>query len=152
MIRSRFHVILSGLALVLLVSAAPASAQTFGGRVGVSASPNQFYFGGHVETPPVADRIRFRPNVEIGVGDDLTLVAFNFELAYHFPGRNGWNVYAGGGPALNILNANSDTSSQGGLNFLVGVQHRDGLFFEVKAGAFDSPDFKVGVGYVFRRR
>jgi hypothetical protein len=35
---------------------------------------------------------------------------------------------------------------------MVGIQHRDGLFFEVKAGALDSPDFKVGVGYVFRRR
>jgi hypothetical protein len=150
--RARICGIFAALALILLVSAAPVSAQTFGGRVGVSAKPNQFYFGGHVETAPVADRIRFRPNVEIGIGNDLTLLAFNFELAYHFPPQNGWNVYAGGGPALNVIDTNADSAAQGGFNILLGVQHRDGLFFEVKAGMLDSPDFKVGVGYVFRRR
>jgi hypothetical protein len=30
------------------------------------------------------------------------------------------------------------------------VEHRDGLFFEAKIGAIDSPDLKFGVGYTFR--
>jgi hypothetical protein len=130
----------------------PASlvAQTVGGRVGVSVDPDQFYFGAHVETKPLIDRLTFRPNIEIGVGDNVTLAALNFEFAYKFPTRSVWGVYAGGGPALNIYRSNGNSNAEGGFNILLGVAHRDGLFFEIKAGALDSPNFKFGIGYVFR--
>src|SRR5438105_4845593 len=89
-------------ALGICGCAAAASAQTVGVRVGASASPDQFYFGAHLETTPLVDRLRFRPNVELGLGNDLTLTALNFEFAYHFPdSRAGWHLYAGAGPALN---------------------------------------------------
>jgi hypothetical protein len=147
----RLHGIFATFFLLLLIGATPVSAQTYGARVGVSASPNQFYFGGHVETGPILDRLRFRPNLEIGLGDNVTVTALNFEFAYHFPPRNGWNLYAGGGPALNILNFDpGGAEPEGGFNILLGVQHDSGLFVEVKGGAIDSPDFKFGVGYIFR--
>jgi hypothetical protein len=136
--------------LGLFGCAAAASAQTAGVRVGASASPDQFYFGAHFETAPLVDRLRFRPNVELGLGNDLTLTALNFEFAYHFPeSRNGWHVYAGGGPALLFYKHPNDSESQGGFNVLLGVEHKDGLFFEIKAGAIDSPNFKIGIGYIF---
>ena len=53
-------------------------------------------------------------------------------------------------PALIFYKRNGDTDSQGGFNVLLGVEHRGGLFFEIKAGAIDSPNFKIGVGYIFR--
>jgi hypothetical protein len=136
-----------------IVTAAPAAAQDleFGARAGVSVEPDQFYFGGHVQTEPLIDRLRFRPNIEIGLGDDTTLVGFNVEFAYFFPTRSPWQFYAGGGPALNIISINDDTRSEAGLNVLAGVQHSRGLFFEFKVGAFDSPDFKFGVGYSWKR-
>ena len=62
----------------------------------------------------------------------------------------------GGGPALNIFmhdndNGNGDdTNTDAGLNIMVGVEQRRGLFFEFKIGAIDSPDFKFGVGYTWR--
>jgi hypothetical protein len=139
-------------ALMLFVHAAPASAQSAGVRVGASVDPDQFYFGGHVETPPLADRIHFRPNVEIGVGNDVTLTAFNFDFVYKFPEKNDWQFYAGGGPALNLMNVEGDTNAESGFNITLGVEHRQGLFFEIKAGMADSPDFKIGVGYVFKKR
>jgi hypothetical protein len=151
MTRTRLLGFVAAFGFVLLASAAPASAQTFGARVGVSAEPNQFYFGGHMETPPVVDRLRFRPNIEIGVGNDVTVASLNFEFAYHFPQRSGWNLYAGGGPALNFIDSDIDSSAEGGFNVILGVQHERGLFVEAKAGALDSPNFKLGVGYVFRR-
>jgi hypothetical protein len=135
------------------LSFAPAAhAQSVGVRAGVSVNPDQFYFGGHLETAPLVDRLTFRPNVEIGVGDNVTLVAFNFEFAYHFMSTTTWNVYAGGGPALNLLRFRGDTDPGGGLNLLVGVQHERGLFAEFKVGTVDSPDVKFGVGYAFRWR
>jgi hypothetical protein len=33
---------------------------------------------------------------------------------------------------------------------LFGLQNTKGTFFEVKLGAVDSPDLKIGVGYTFR--
>ena len=137
-------------ALLVSTFAASAHAQSVGARAGVSVDPDQFYFGGHVETAPLIDRLRFRPNIEIGVGDDRTLVAFNFEFAYHFPSQGTWNVYAGAGPALNLLRFLGDTNSGGGLNLLMGVQHNRGLFAEFKVGTVDSPRVKFAVGYAVR--
>jgi hypothetical protein len=144
-------IIRPALALALVLIAAPAWTQTLGARVGASVDPDQFFIGLHTETDPLVDRLRFRPNVEIGVGNDATLVAVNLEFAYHFPSRREWALYAGAGPALNIIDVNNDTRAEGGFNIMIGTEHRGGLFFEVKVGALDSPEFKIGVGYVFQR-
>lgn len=138
--------------LLPILGMLPASAagQSIGGRVGVSAEPDQFYFGAHVETRPLADRLTFRPNIEIGLGDGVTLAALNFEFVYRFPRRQAWGLYAGGGPALNIIRSESRSRAEGGFNILLGVAHREGLFVEAKVGALDSPSFKIGIGYVFR--
>jgi hypothetical protein len=130
----------------------PAAAQELGVRAGVSVNPDQFYFGGHAETAPLVGNLRFRPNLEVGVGDNTTLVAFNIEFAYHFPSQSSWHAYAGAGPALNFIRRGGETNSEGGLNLLIGVQHAGGLFAEFKVGTLDSPDVKMGVGYAFKWR
>ena len=95
-------------AFIFLVSSAPVAAQSVGIRAGVSVDPEQFYLGAHVQTPPLVDRLHFRPNVEIGVGDDTTITALNVEFAYHFRSPEAWNVYAGAGPALNVIHRSGD--------------------------------------------
>jgi hypothetical protein len=148
------HFLLAAAAAVLLP--AVAAAQGPGIRGGVSIDPDQFYFGGHFETGELVDGVHFRPNVEAGLGNDLTLVALNFEFVYKFPRRNGWRIYAGGGPGVNFYsfdrgpNRDRDTESEAGLNFLIGVEQESGLFFEFKVGALDSPELKFGVGWTFR--
>ena len=133
-----------------------ALAQGPGVRGGVSIDPDQFYFGAHYETGALVDRVHFRPNLDAGLGDDLTLVALNFEFAYKFPQRNGWQIYAGGGPAVNFYSFDRgrdndrETNSEAGVNFLIGVEQSEGLFFEFKIGALDSPELKFGVGWTFR--
>ncbi|MEO7156512.1 MAG: hypothetical protein ABI039_03055, partial [Vicinamibacterales bacterium] len=118
---------------------------------GISVVPDQFYFGGHFETAPLIEHLYFRPNVELGIGDDVTLLAANMEFVYKFTTRRPWNLYAGAGPALNIyMPDEGDSNSEAGLNLLVGVEQSRGLFFEFKIGAIDSPDFKFGVGWTFR--
>ena len=72
-------------AVALIVFAASARAQGVGVRAGASADPDQFYAGGHFETSELAEHLRFRPNVEVGVGDHVTLVALNFEFTYRLP-------------------------------------------------------------------
>jgi len=142
---------LSFLLGLVVFSPVPATAQDGGIRGGISVDPDQFYFGGHLETSPLIDRLYFRPNVELGIGDDLTLLAANMEFVYKFTTRRPWNIYAGGGPALNVfMRDDVDSETEAGLNILVGVEQARGLFFEFKIGAIDSPDFKFGVGWTFR--
>jgi len=143
-------------AVALLGSASPALAQGvhLGVRGGASVNPDQFYFGAHVETPPIIKRVHLRPNLEIGVGDHVTLIAVNIEAVYKVPLRQSpWTVYGGGGPAINYYNFDEDQGSdtRGGLNFVGGLEHDSGVFFEVKVGTWDSPDLKFGIGYVFGR-
>ena len=137
--------------------ATSARAQGVGIRAGASVDPNQFYAGAHFETRDLAEGVRFRPNVEVGVGEDLTLVALNFELTYRLPpgapplprSLAMWHLYVGGGPALNILRFQNDMRSEGGFNGLIGLAHDSGLFAEAKLGALKSPSFKFAVGYTF---
>ncbi|MBM3779578.1 MAG: hypothetical protein FJW23_15290 [Acidimicrobiia bacterium] len=142
--------------LVLAAVPGAAAAQGVGVRAGVSADPDQFVFGGHLETDPLVEALLFRPSVEIGLGDNLTVIGLNVEFAYKVPIENGpWNVYFGGGPALNIWNRDDDlpgpggTNTGGGFNILVGLGHAGGLFGEFKVGAIDSPDLKFLVGFTF---
>lgn len=141
--------------MVVLALAVPAAAQGPGVRGGLSVDPDQVYFGGHYETSPLIDRLHFRPNLEVGVGDDLVTTAFNMEFIYKFPTRTDWRLFAGGGPAVNFYSFDNDrgrgdgTETEGGFNFVFGAEHRGGVFFEVKVGAVDSPDVKFGVGYTF---
>lgn len=130
--------------------------QRVGVRAGVSAQPDQFYLGLHVETSPIVDRLRFRPNIEIGLGDDVTLAAFNVEFTYPIPLQNSlWSLYVGGGPALNITDVHTDSQGSGetkvggGFNILVGLVHGRRFFTELKVGALDSAELKFGVGMTF---
>jgi len=139
--------------LFALLTASAAAQSSAGARVGVSANPDQFYFGGQIETRlPLVDNLHFRPNVELGVGDHATVIALNFELAYKFPTGQAWQPYVAAGPALIIVDTDRDTSSGGGFNFALGVEHRGGLFGELKTdiGEVYSPNFKIGIGYNFK--
>ena len=124
----------------------------FGVRGGVSADPDQFYFGAHYVTSPIASRVRFQPNLEVGVGDDVTTVAVNFEFAYWARLNPQWQLYAGGGPAINVYDfeRHDEGDTEPGMNLMIGFRHREGLFFEFKVGLVDSPEVKFGVGYTFR--
>jgi len=149
--------LVTGLSIFLaavFLSSTPALAQDAGIRGGISLDPDQFYFGGHLETSPLVDRLYFRPNVEVGFGDDLTLIAANMEFVYKFTTRRAWNFYAGAGPALNVYmfdgNGDNDAETEAGFNVLLGAESSRGLFFEFKIGAIDSPELKFGVGYTWR--
>ena len=150
--------LLLSLTVVLILVFSPRSAHAQEGvgiRGGVSAEPAQFYFGGHAAFGPVVEKLWFRPNLEVGVGNHLTLLAFNAEFAYSVPlEENPWHVYLGGGPAANIFTSggvpNRASDIRPGFNFLAGIAQRTGLFSEIKIGVIDSPSFKFGIGYTFR--
>lgn len=137
-------------ALGLVVVPSPAAAQGPGVRAGVSADPDQFYGGGHYESNALVERLHFKPNLEVGFGDDLTHLGFNFEFIYEVPVSGPWSLYGGAGPAINIYSFDDDSDTEAGFNVLFGAETDGGLFFELKLGAIDSPDLKLGIGYTWK--
>ena len=108
--------------LVAVAWVPPASAQDGPGlRAGFSASPDQFYFGGHYVTRPIWDRLRFQPNVEAGFGDDRTVVAIDMEFGYWMKVSPDWQAYVSGGPAMNIFSSNGKGGDDVGPGLTVGV-------------------------------
>ena len=89
---------------ILFASSSPLLAQGGTGlRMGVSIDPDQIYFGGHFEAGPLMDQLWVRPNLEVGIGNGITLISLNFELAYWIPLESrSWKTYLGAGPAANI--------------------------------------------------
>ncbi len=150
------------LSLVVCLLAGTASATEYGARAGVSLSPDQFHIGGHADLGLVTDSLRLVPNVEIGFGDNLTLIAVNGDLIYDFP-NTPWSV--GGELGLNFSKYDfgnlsnvpgfevDDTSTDFGLsalgNYRLVLDSGKTLLLEGKLGLVDSPDFKITVGWNF---
>ena len=139
-----------------MLAATSASAQSgFGVRAGASATPDQFYFGVHMDVKEIVERFWFRPNAEVGVGNGLTLFSLNGEFVYDIPLKSStrWVPYVGGGPAFLIGSFSTPsgrvTDTGGGFNFVGGMRQRKGFMGEIKIGAIDSPDFKLGVGWTW---
>ncbi len=144
-------------ALFALASVPAAAATAWGPRAGITFDPDQVHVGLHVDGGELFPDGSFVPNVEVGFGDHVTVVALNPELLYRFPQRAGqaWGFYAGGGLGVNFVHWDSDlpgddSDTELGLNILGGMSRRlssgNTLFLELKLGVADSPDAKITVG------
>ncbi|MBI5867284.1 MAG: hypothetical protein HZB43_03190 [candidate division Zixibacteria bacterium] len=137
----------------------------WGPRVGLSLDPDQIHFGADMDFGNFARHVRFQPNVEVGFGDNVTLIAINFEAAYRFQSRwDVWTPYLGGGPGLNFgrwhsahwpgnSKGHDDSFTGVGFNILGGVErglrNGDRFFAEAKLGFSDAPDLKLTIGWTF---
>ncbi|OGG44588.1 MAG: hypothetical protein A3F84_05510 [Candidatus Handelsmanbacteria bacterium RIFCSPLOWO2_12_FULL_64_10] len=126
-----------------------------GVRGGATIDPDQFHFGFHVQAV-IVQQLRFQPNVEVGVGDNLTLIALNPELNYLFAARSPMKPYVGGGPGINVFDRRGPfggTHTDVGVNFVFGIEVplRRGPDFlaELKVGVGDTPDLKMTFGLTF---
>lgn len=146
-------------ALVCLVRTGSASAAGWGPRMGLTIDPDQVHFGAHVDAGYLADQLRFQPNFEMGIGNDMTLAAFNFDMLYLFNSRmDTWRPYAGGGAGANIVNHDNnrgnDSDLEAGLNLVGGIERglsSGGRFLaELRLGLLDTPDLKWTVGWTFQ--
>lgn len=145
--------------------AAPAHAQAVvggaGPRVGFSTGPDQLVFGGQLIIGEIAPSLTFDPSLEFGFGDDVSTIAVNFDLHYHFvvSGSN-WRPYAGGGVAVVFYDFDTnrfgvdDTQTEVGGSLVLGAgvptQSGNRFFGEMKLGLGDVPDLKMLVGWNFK--
>jgi len=152
------------LALVIPVAAQAAEGAVVGGfgpRVGFSSNPDQLVLGGQALIGGIAPDVTFDPNIELGVGDNVTTVQFNFDFKYHLLLQGTpWRPYMGAGIGLAFFQIdnpapfrdNSDTEVGGNFILGAGVPTASGsrFFTELRAGIGNLPDLKLVAGWNFK--
>ncbi len=96
------------MALILGLMAGTASAdglglEGFGVRTGFRVDPDQFVVGGHANMGEIVESLRFQPMVDIGFGDNLTVLTFNGDFLFMLSEAlemDAAQIYAGGGLAI----------------------------------------------------
>lgn len=141
----------------LLPATALAQLRTgIGPRVGISVDPDQLVVGGQAIIGEIAPNLTFDPSLELGFGDDVTTLAANFDLHYHFDIENvTWRPYAGFGADIVFADTDhggSDTEVGGGIILGAGAPTKSGnrFFGELKFGLGDVPSLKIMVGWNFK--
>lgn len=131
-----------------------------GVRFGFSLSPDQLVFGGQVTTREVAPRVTLDPDLEIGLGDRQTVVAFNADFHYHLSLEDSdWIPYVGLGASVDFFEVDrpfplkdASTTEVGGnaiLGAYVPTRSNSKFFAEAKVGLGDIPSLKLIAGWSF---
>ena len=95
--------------------------------------------------------------MELGFGDDQTVLQMLAEVHYVFSNVQTWQPYVGGGLGLTYVNyddnqnRNDDSDTDLSFNPMVGIEtaidESRKFFFEIKLGLTNNdPDIKFGVG------
>jgi len=134
-------------------------ATAWGPRIGFGGSPDQLLLGAQLELGEMAPDLTIIPNVEIGVGDNVTTLSLSGDVHYHFRVQSSaWRPYVGAG--LTFIHASidappgfDDSSTDLGATLIGGaiVPTRSGsrFFTELHLGLGDVHDFKLMAGWNF---
>ena len=156
------------LLIVLIALVPPASAdgialRGWGPRVGVASEPDQVLAGVHWDIGDLASHVRIVPNVQLGVGDDTTVIEGTVPVHYVF-GKTGagFTPYVGGGIAVAWFDVDHDDDNDhdsddsdveigakatGGLEW--GLKSGNRFFLELNLGIGDLHDFQAVAGWTF---
>jgi opacity protein-like surface antigen len=136
--------------------------QGWGLRAGLGVDPDQGLFGVQWDLGEFTRNLRFQPDIEIGLGDDVLTVYGTAPVHYVFDVDGSFRPYAGGGIALGLVNVDEeaddppfgsdgedDTEFEAGARAIGGLQweRKNGKPFAVEAnfGVGDVHDFQVKV-------
>jgi len=155
--------------MTVALTSAPALAgggrlQGWGPRVGLASDPDQGIGGIHWDLGKVHSQLRFVPNVQVGFGDDHTIVEGTAPVHWMFDEVDaGFTPYAGGG--LSIAWVDHDDHGRGNdddsdvelaLKAIGGLEWRlrgqTDFFVELALVFGDIHDFQAVAGWTFRSR
>jgi len=148
--------------LPLVAHAASPTVTAFGPRVGASIDPDQLVVGGQLSLQEFAPDWSFDPNLELGFGDNLTVIAFNLDAYYHLRlSGSDWRPYLGAGLGANFsswdapLGEHDNSDTEIGLNVVAGFNvpagSGDHWFAELRFGIGEIPTLKIVGGFNFGR-
>ena len=167
MFTRRVFLLLSALVLSALPAAsAEMGLRGWGLRAGVASDPDQVLLGAHWDLGDVAPQLRMVPNVQLGIGDDATVLEGTLPVHYVFKTSDaGFAPYVGGGLAVAWIDFDHDDNGHGndfdeddsdvelGAKVLGGLEWgmRSGnkFFVELNLGIGDIHDFQAVAGWTF---
>ncbi len=141
------------------VLAQPVSYQGWGVRAGVGDDPDQVLVGLHWHLGDVVPRLRLQPSVELGAGDDHTVLSATLPVHYHFPVDGSLSPYAGGGLLVSFIDRDRPRRGQDSSEIDIsplavgGVEWRlaggTTMFVELNLARGDAHDARLWVGWTF---
>jgi hypothetical protein len=156
--------------IVILLLAAPFSSaasaelqlRSWGPRVGLADDPDQGIVGAQFDLGEFAPRVRFIPNVELGLGDDHTLLVATAPVHYRWEGLQDTKIvpYAGGGVAVGWVDVDEPDPGEDDSDFELAFKAiggaewplsggRTSFFAELNRDFGDLHDIQVVVGWKF---
>ncbi|HEX7184406.1 MAG TPA: hypothetical protein VF756_21445 [Thermoanaerobaculia bacterium] len=154
------------LGITLLLATAPVLAQDlglrrWGPRAGVADNPDQIVLGAQADFGEFIPRLRFQPDVELGLGDDHTILSLSAPVHYLLPLEGNFTLYGGGGIMVGWIDEDENARRRvdedgseidispmlaGGVEWPVGRQR---ILVELKAAGGEQQDLKLMVGWMF---
>ena len=142
-------------------SASDVEFRGWGPRVGLADDPDQIVLGAHFDFGELSTSVVFRPNVELGLGDDHTILAVTAPAHYRWDRLRDTNVvpYAGAGISVAIVNRNDrrngdDTDFEFSLRAIGGAEfslsNERSFFIEINLSIGDPHDIQALVGWNLR--
>ena len=152
--------------ICLLACSAPALAEMgfygWGPRLGAGDDPDQILIGIHQDFGEIVENLRFQPSLDVGFGDDHTLVSAVLPVHYRFSSRSDTTPYLGGGLLLAWIDHDHPGRGGGDSDFeiaplLVGgvewrVRKTADALLELQLPGGDAHDAKLLVGWIYRVR
>jgi hypothetical protein len=147
------------LILAVLLMTAPAMAETdgWGLRFGFSDDPNQLIVGAQYDFGEITNNVHFEPNIELGFGDDFTILSTTAAVHYHFKDLDKIRPYAGGGVALAFVDIDhrlgDDSDFEIAVKTIGGImwplKHNRDFFLELNINFGDIQDAQLMAGWRF---
>ena len=136
--RSLFLMIAVVLALSAPVAAEESSSSSkvhspWGIRVGVATEPDQIVAGVHFLETRIANDLYLEPNVEIGFGDDHTILAATAPFHYRFRVDAKVQPYAGGGVTVGF-DRHDRPGGDSDTDFEITLRATGGISWTLKSG------------------
>ena len=100
--------------------------EAWGVRLGVGNDPDQIIVGVQFDLGQIVDRVRFEPNVELGFGDDHTILSASAPVHYLFDVDAKVQPFAGGGVSVAYIDHDhgGDEDTEIALKLIGGVDWR----------------------------
>lgn len=150
-------------AVVVLVTASTSAAfaqetSGWGVRFGLSDDPDQVVVGAQYDVGEVARHVHIVPNLELGLGDDVTLVTLAAIAQYRFGTVDRMRPYAGGGIEAGWIDVDDgpgddDSDFEIQLDVVGGLawpmSNGNEFFLELVLGFGDLQDAQIMAGFSF---
>lgn len=127
------------LVLALGAATAPTTAQQgpgfrgWGLRAGATDRPDQVVVGLQLNLGELIEKLSFEPHVDLGIGDDQTILSVGAPFFVRFPETGPFDVYGGGGIAVGFVDRDEadDPGEDDGLEFVIAPMLAGGLAWPV---------------------